>query len=661
MNRNSLAVTMGSIAAMLVLQGCISDAERVRRGITNLVDRNEFQAARDFNVKHNIGGIPQTEEERVKDELVENLVKPREAQFIAERIKSLRKGVLSDLENGDDVAARNRIYAFGVTGQPLVDGPVFAMKTALLNSRVNPAAQRRIFSEAEKSIDPLIDAGNFDAAIKAIGGLRPVPAYVDVINKGLGSAGAAAIAQHSEERGVKMLVAKAIGELYTDFAYREGIERRAQRPDWSKVAKELDVVRVAMIADDIPEADAESFKQSMLSGFKALFVDDETGENFTTAELNAAIASMRADYRARISDAVARKLAEADAANAEALRKQVLAIAAQAAAEVDFQARVRAFTEAIGENVEPGLNRILGDGARVLRLSRAGYDVTKTDATGLLLASVFMGFDDCANLALALGANVNGVSSKDPLARTPYLLMLQSGMKGNSLNILARADRSIRDADGFGAVHYAIRAGDAKLLFSMLEAGLDARTASNDGTTPLILAASLEQAPMVNALLAFSSINAVDAKGRTALLCAAECGSLPIVRTLLTAGADINAKSKTGRDGGEDGILEYAVLANAGDMIDFLLDERHAPVTSRAVDYCVIDDKVMALAALVAHGATVSDKHLAAAVKNGDLDMVKYLVSLGRDVNSSEVHGVVGQFLSRTSSVYEYILSQGYR
>ena len=73
-----------------------------------------------------------------------------------------------------------------------------------------------------------------------------------------------------------------------------------------------------------------------------------------------------------------------------------------AAAAVDFDARINAFVEAVSDRTEPDLNRILADGARVLRLRRAGAKVSKDDATALLVAAVYMGFDDVANLALVL-------------------------------------------------------------------------------------------------------------------------------------------------------------------------------------------------------------------------------------------------------------------
>ncbi len=237
---------------------------------------------------------------------------------------------------------------------------------------------------------------------------------------------------------------------------------------------------------------------------------------------------------------------------------------------------------------------------------------------------------------------------------------------------MAKEERRLREARGYGAVHYAVRYADGATLLNALDLGLDARTAAKDGVTPLMLAAQLDNLPAVSALVPFSNVNALDGRGYSALLCAARIGSLPIVKALLSAGADIKAKSKDG-----DTALDLAVMLPAEDVIDYLLDEKRVAPTERAVLWCVTHGKVLPLTKLVAHGGAINDQHLALAVGSGHLDMVKYLVSLGCDVNAASVKNAIISPDSLTctgadairargvaaeiASILEYLYSQGYR
>lgn len=635
------AALLGALG--LLMAGCAT--ARVEADIRALVRQNEFQQARDYPV------VPLSSEDRAKERLMKTLIEPEEAKFIAARIRTLRSGVLQDLENGDDIAARARIYNFGVTGQPLVDGPVFAVKTALLNSHVNPATYKRIEAESKAKFDPLFKADDFNGIMGVIEKIALVPAYADAIDDSLENAGECAVAQHCEETGVAKLVLGMEGTLYEMIATREGRDSRQERPDWACVEESLDSVRLALIQDDVPAEEAKDLMDGLLAGLKSLFIDDETGENLTTAELNEAIVSLRAQYRMQASDRLAQLMAAAAADEAAKYRKAALQLASQAAKEVDMQARVRAFTGAVGTRNDIGVDRLLGSGARVLRLRMAQQSISREDATDLLLASSILGFRETALFAVTLQADVNGTSDKDPLARTPYLLALESGHTAELENILKGADRSRRDAKGAGALHYAIRAGDAKLVAELLNVGLDASVAAEGGMTPLMLAADMEQGPIVQALLPLSAVNAADAEGYTALLRAASHGNLNLCKALLAGGADVSAVTKE-----NDGALELAVLANADDLMAYLLDDCKAAVRAQTVDQCVVNDRVLALRMLVARGAKVTDRHLAAAVKKGYLDMVEYLVSLGRDVNADAVHGA-----EPVGKVLDYLVSQGYR
>lgn len=343
----------------------------------------------------------------------------------------------------------------------------------------------------------------------------------------------------------------------------------------------------------------------------------------------------RIEWKAK-NDAAAKKAAEQAekeaAEEAERQRGLALEMAERAASAVDFDARINGFVEAVSDRTEPDLNRVLGDGARILRLRRAGAQVGKEEASSLLVAAVYMGFDDVMDLAVALGADIDGFAAKDELKRPVILVAMQYGFKGRAEAVLAKADRTARDARDDGALHYAVRGGNGTALVELLRAGIDAKAKGFRGATPIVLAADIGYGGFVQALVPFSDLEAADEEGFTALLRAAQDGRVDIVRNLVAAGASLAAKTKDG-----DGALELAAKANAPALLGWLLDERKVAPTARVVDQLVVAGNVPTLQQMVAHGAKLLDGHLAAAIVLKDFPMVKYLVNQGMDVNAKVV------------------------
>ena len=574
-------------------------------------------------------------------ELYRNKVVPAQ---IAARAKALRGKVLPLLEKNDPAAARLEIFRFGTTGFPEVDDPVFAVKLGLLNGRANPAVLVRARKQLVAAVDAALAANDIPAALAAIGALGDAPAYAPEVTGALQAAARSAVALQVPEKGAKGVVEDAETDLYGHLAPRPdpvregrviqaylaeiaGIARthNAAEPDWGEVRKSLDAAAAWLVKDDVSREEADAMTEEILEAFRALLAapggDSGVGRALTTEQLNRALATLRAEQFARVAAALAKTKGD-NAAD----------IAAKAALEVDFDARIDAFVNAIGDRTEPGVNRILGDGARILRRRRMGADIPKGDATSLFVASVYMGFDDVARLALALGADINAPSPKDDLARPAFLLSMQYGYRGSAEELLRSADRSVRDARGQGAVHYAVRGCNGPALADLIRSGAAAGTADADGTTPIMLAASLGHAGMVRALIPFSDPNQADWRGFTPLLLAARKGRTDIVRMFVAAKADLGAKTDAG-----DGALELAAMANSEKLLAYLLDERKIAPTPRVVSQLVIAGNVPTLQAMVARGAVLQDAHLAVAVKRGHFPMVKYLVNLGLDVNAEVV------------------------
>jgi hypothetical protein len=687
------------VAGLWLVAGCTQfDPAGVRARMESLVAQNKFQEARALPVKGYPPGTPKkSPEEVVKEELIESLVNPAEAKFTAARIRSMETQVTQALGRGEDEAARQAVYECGITEQRAVDKVTFLAKCAYLNSRVNPATLAKWKRVATEEVPGYIQSGDFAKATAAAKRIPTVAAYPKRIDDWMDQSGEEAVVQRAREEGVGKLEQAQKKWLYGKIAPRAGfrkglnplcddlVARLAElhglevpyggfepgfEPDWTEVEARLEQLRLSLLQDDVEEEDADFLVETLLQGFQSLVPKDRNG--LTTLELNERLQALRtgalkaiqkalSEERARVAAEMAEKASAELAAQNKALEKTWLDVLAQLASAVDFLARERGFTAAISDRVEPDINRILGEGARALRLYRANGKMTKGQATSLLLAGLYMGFDDVENFAMGCGADIDGTSEKDTLKRTPYLLALQFGFKGQAEKLLDGADPTLRDAKGFGAVHYAVRGNDAVRLMRMLEEHFDARRAAVDGTTPLMLAAALDNGTMTRMLLGVSDIDATNQDGYAAIHFAAENGNLDIVRTLATEGAALDKATTGGAD-----LLELAATANAEDVIGYLVDDWKMKVKDGPVSWCVAHAKVLPLKTLVAHGGKLKDAHLALAARCGHLDMVEYLVGQGCDVNSPEVHEIVPMLVLPTSpetakAIAAYLYSQGYR
>jgi len=154
-------------------------------------------------------------------------------------------------------------------------------------------------------------------------------------------------------------------------------------------------------------------------------------------------------------------------------------------------------------------------------------------------------------LARHADPNLPGPSGVTPLAAAAF--------KGNGRildQLIANgADPNVMDTTGKAAMTYAAGRGFALIVRRLLEAGVDPRRAYGNDLTALMWAAGSEDGvgaraamDVVEVLLsAGAPIDAVDNRGRTALMIAAELGHADIVDLLLGRGADRSIADKSGK------------------------------------------------------------------------------------------------------------------
>jgi ankyrin repeat protein len=156
-------------------------------------------------------------------------------------------------------------------------------------------------------------------------------------------------------------------------------------------------------------------------------------------------------------------------------------------------------------------------------------------------------------LLLAKGADPNrpGRSGITPIAAAAF-----NGNDRIVEQLLSHAaDPNVVDATGKAAMTYAAARGFSEIVRRLLDAGVDARFRYGNDLTALMWATGHEDGVGVDAaestvdlLLSHGAqLDAVDDRGRTALMMAAELGHAEVVKMLIGRGADQAVRDKSGK------------------------------------------------------------------------------------------------------------------
>lgn len=173
------------------------------------------------------------------------------------------------------------------------------------------------------------------------------------------------------------------------------------------------------------------------------------------------------------------------------------------------------------------------------------------------------------DVALSGGEDVN---KKDKDGNTPLMLAARHGDLGIVQALVKKgADLKAKNKDGYDALcmlsNYSMpgspiteKAGQAsepigitteghlKTAEYLVNEGADVNAKTNDGSTALMLAATLNKKDLVELLLSRGAdVNAVDQQGRPALISAVMKGQGEVVCPLIRNGAEVNAKDREGR------------------------------------------------------------------------------------------------------------------
>ncbi len=240
----------------------------------------------------------------------------------------------------------------------------------------------------------------------------------------------------------------------------------------------------------------------------------------------------------------------------------------------------------INVNVKESLSALMyasrkGYTGIVKHLLKAGADVHAVDECGqtaLMFASGGCAPKETVELLINAGALVN---QSNVYGDTALYFACSSG-KTDTVQLLldngALMDVATRDVwpvkMGSSKAHLidlpeAAHVGNEKLVWLLLNGGVDADHRDSDDRTALMRASRNGHLKIVNLLLdCGADINASDNYWQTSLMFASGCSSKEMVKFLLSVGAKINQVTKVGNTA-----LHFACVNGKQEIVELLLDE----------------------------------------------------------------------------------------
>ena len=215
-----------------------------------------------------------------------------------------------------------------------------------------------------------------------------------------------------------------------------------------------------------------------------------------------------------------------------------------------------------------------------------------------------------------------------------------------------KADANIPGPDGTPPLYWAIQSDDLPTAQLLIRAGADVKTPNRYGVTPIQIATINGNAAMIRVLLdAGADPNTVDLANQSALMNAVRSGELEAVRVLLDHGAKVDWMEPTY---GQTALM-FAAREASPAMVDLLLT-RGASVSMRTRTGAAPAFRPANPPGGGSHGVGIvrsglpergnrqpipgSMTPLLYAARDGKVDAVKLLIAAGADVNEVEANGI---------------------
>jgi len=202
------------------------------------------------------------------------------------------------------------------------------------------------------------------------------------------------------------------------------------------------------------------------------------------------------------------------------------------------------------------------------------------------------------------------------------------------------ADPDLRQSDGTTALMWAAHRGDLELVDALVKAGADVSAVNEYGTSALHEAAMIGSTPVIKRLLdAGADANEANPEGETALMAVARTGNVAAAKLLLDHGAKVDA---TEHWGGQTALM-WATAQSQPEMVRLLI-KAGADVNARG--------KVRNWQRKMTAEPRPKDMNkggftpLLYAAREGCIDCARYLVKAGADLEAGDPDRVTPLILS---------------
>ena len=301
--------------------------------------------------------------------------------------------------------------------------------------------------------------------------------------------------------------------------------------------------------------------------------------------------------------------------------------------------------------------------SKVKALLKGGEDVDRRTPSGStpLMFAADGGNAEIARYLIKEGADVNAGNGMN---NTALIFAATKGHANIAADLLRKkADVNARNLSRGDALIYAVIHNKADVVRILLKSGADIDRTYDDGKTALIAAVAEGNEGIARQLIARGAeIDAADRNGVTALMVASIKGQAEMVDAFIKAGADVHIKDKNGETA-----LDKAVAANRLPIVKRLADAAGRTGREQALFAAAGNGNMEIVKLLLTRGVDVNSagpggETLLMRAAAADDDMVKYLVGKHADVNSRDYEGntalikAAGSFYSTADVTVRYLL-----
>lgn len=286
------------------------------------------------------------------------------------------------------------------------------------------------------------------------------------------------------------------------------------------------------------------------------------------------------------------------------------------------------------------VNKLLAYGASKNALNEAGklpVDLAKDDYVRKVLTSLNKAAKNSDSKSIVelvnFGHNINNKTSI--FSQAPLHKIIESTQE-EKYTVLKKvldmgADPSIKDSNGWTALHYACQIGDKKSVEILLDFGAKLDDFSNNNRTPLHLAANNNYPEIVNILVLRSADpNYKDHYGCTPLHLASKQGNVECLSILLSFHADLYSE-----DFRKWNILHYASFHGHKEAVRFI-----CKYDSDLCQLLCSRNSQNKLPIEIAKTPQVKPFFISLwnASRDGSLDIIKQLINEGEDANEQTIY-----------------------